>query len=293
MEFLNKATEILVAVFVVSCMLAVGVSLTVREILAPLRNGRLVLLALLANFVLMPLCAIAIARGLWLDKPLGVALMLLGTAAGAPFLPKLVSAAKGDLAFSVALTVLLMVLSVGYMPLVLPLLLKGVNVDVMKIARSLVLLMLVPLCTGLAVKAFFERIADSLRSWLNRISNISLVLLILLILVTNVQKVISLFGTRGVLASVIFLVCGSAAGWLMGGPSSDTRSVLALGTAQRNIAAGLVVGRDFGDPKVLVMIVVVSIVGLLVLLPLVRVLARRNTRQDGGSTPASGLAKTL
>lgn len=293
MELLNKATEIFVVVFVVSCMLAVGARLTVREILAPLRNGRLVSLALIANFVLMPLCSIAIARALWLEKPLGVALVLLGTAAGAPFLPKLVFAAKGDLAFSVALTVLLMVLSVGYMPLVLPLLLKSVNVDVMKIARSLIVLMLLPLCLGLAVKAIFERIADSLGSWLNRISNISLVLLILLILTTNVQKVISLFGTRGVLASVIFLLCGSAIGWLMGGPGAETRSVLALGTAQRNIAAGIVVGRDFSDPKVFVMIVVVSIVGLLVLVPLVGVLARRNTRRGGGSTPASGLAKTL
>jgi len=47
---------------VVSSMLAVGLSLTVREILLPLRNRRLVSLALLANFILMPLAAFVIAR---------------------------------------------------------------------------------------------------------------------------------------------------------------------------------------------------------------------------------------
>jgi hypothetical protein len=43
--------------------------------------------------------------------------------------------------------------------------------------------------------------------------------------------------------------------------------VLALGTAQRNIAASLVVaGQAFSDPNVVVMVVVVAIVGLIVLI---------------------------
>jgi len=99
----------------------------------------------------MPLGALLIARLLRLDEPLGIALLLLGTAAGAPFLPKLAGLAKSDLAFAVGLMVLLMVLTVGYMPVVLPLLLEGVSVDPAKIARSLVLLMLLPLGAGLLV----------------------------------------------------------------------------------------------------------------------------------------------
>ena len=50
---------------------------------------RLVLLALLANFVLMPLGALALAKVLWLDNPFAVGLLVLGCAASAPFLPKL------------------------------------------------------------------------------------------------------------------------------------------------------------------------------------------------------------
>ena len=276
MELLSKAVPAAMLVFVVSSMLAVGVSLTVGQIMAPLRNGKLVSVSLLANFVLMPMAALVIARLLRLDEPLGVALLLLGTAAGAPFLPKLAGIAKSNLAFAVGLMVLLMVLTVGYMPLVLPLLLEGVSVDPANIARSLILLMLLPLGAGLLVKARFCHVADRMRRPLNGISSLSLALLILLLLVTNIQNVIGLFGTRGILASILFLVGGVGIGWLLGGPASGTKGVLALGTAQRNIAAALVVGgKNFDDPNVLVMVVVVAVVGLLILMPLARVLGSR------------------
>lgn len=280
MEILNKIVQIAVLVFVVSSMLAVGLSLTVGQILIPLRNVKLVCLALLANFVLMPLGALAIARLLRLEQPLQVALVLLGAAAGAPFLPKLASIAKGNLAFSVGLMVLLMVVTVAYMPLVLPVLLKGVSVNPVKIARSLVFLMLLPLAAGLATKARYEVAAARVRPWLDRISNLSLALLILLLLVLNIQNLIGLFGTRGILASILFLILGAGVGWFLGGPGADTRGVLALGTAQRNIAAALVVGgQNFHDPKVIVMVVVVAIVGLLLLMPLSRGLAKRSKEQ--------------
>lgn len=267
--------------FVVSSMLAVGVSLTVGQIRDPLRNGKLVCLSLLANFVLMPVAAWAIARLLRLDQPLSIAFLLLGGAAGAPFLPKLAGIAKGNLAFAVGLMVLLMVLTVAYMPLVLPWLLEGVSVDPIKIARSLLLLMLLPLGAGLALKARFELVAEKLRAPLNRTSSLSLALLIALLLVTNMRNVISLFGTRGILASILFLLSGAAIGWVLGGPGLETRGVLSLGTAQRNIAAALVVGgQNFDDPQVLVMVVVVAVVGLVILMPLARVLGSRGAEQQ-------------
>jgi BASS family bile acid:Na+ symporter len=142
-ELLSRVIPVAMLMFVVSSMLAVGLSLTVKQIVAPLRDLRLVSLALAANFIVMPISAFFISRFLQLDSSLGIAFLLLGTAAGAPFLPKLASVAGGSLAFSVGLMVLLMVLTVAYMPLVLPLLLEVVSVDPLKIARSLILIMLI------------------------------------------------------------------------------------------------------------------------------------------------------
>jgi BASS family bile acid:Na+ symporter len=278
MEILQQASSVAMLTFVISSMLAMGSSLTLGQIVTPLRNARLVTLALLANFVLMPLAAVALARLLQLDEPLGVGLLLLGSAAGAPFLPKLAQLSRGNLAFAVGLMVLLMVITVGYLPLVLPLLLPGVAVNPAKIARSLLLLMLLPLAVALVVRARFAEVAARVKPALDRLSNLSLILLGLLITLANMNSVLAVFGTRGILAGLLFIAIGLAIGGLLGGPDENTRRVLALGTSQRNIAAALVVGsQSFSDPKVVVMVVVVAIVSLLILMPLSRKLARHQS----------------
>ena len=220
--------------------------------------------------------AFALAKMLWLDEPFGLGLLLLGCAAGAPFLPKLAELAKGNLAFAVGAMVLLMVVTVGFLPVVLPLLIPGVAVDPWKIARSLVLLMLLPLAVGLALKARYGDLAARVRPALDWISNVSLILLVCLITAANIDKVLQVFGTRGILAGLLFIALGFGTGWLLGGPDAGTKRVMALGTGQRNIAAALVVAsQSFSDAKVVVMVVVVAIVGLIILMPLSRVLANR------------------
>jgi BASS family bile acid:Na+ symporter len=131
------------------------------------------------------------------------------------------------------------------------------------------------------MKARLSGIADRIRGPLNRTSSLSLTVLIVLMLITNVRNVIGLFGTRGILASILFLVVGAAIGWFLGGASFEIKGVLALGTAQRNIAAALVVGgQNFKDPNVLVMVVVVAVVGLLILMPLARVMGSRSALRE-------------
>ena len=121
-----------------------GLSLTVDRVIEPLRDMRTVGLLLAANFAVVPAVAIVVAR--LLDGPGGRDgrhhLRLL---AGAPFLPKLAQMAKGDVALGVGAMVLLMVVTVFYAPLVLPLAVEGATVDAWQIASSLILFMLVPL----------------------------------------------------------------------------------------------------------------------------------------------------
>src|SRR5947208_2942505 len=74
----------------------------------------------------------------------------------------------------------------------------------------------------------------------------------------NLRSVAAVFGTFGILAAVLFIAGGYVAGWVLGGPALETRVVLGLGTAQRNIAASLVVAsQSFDDPAVVVMVIVV------------------------------------
>ena len=87
MDLLSKAATVAMLIWVVFSMLAMGTGLTLARITERLRNVRLVLLALLANFVLMPIGAEVLAKVLRLDEPFEVGLVLLGCAAGGPFLP--------------------------------------------------------------------------------------------------------------------------------------------------------------------------------------------------------------
>ena len=134
--------------------------------------------------------------------------------------------------------------------------------------------MLLPLATGLALKARYGDLAARVKPVLDWVSNVSLILLVVLITAANIDKVLQVFGTRGILAGLLFIALGFGTGWLLGGPDAQTKRVMALGTAQRNIAAALVVAsQSFSDPKVVVMVIVVAIVGLVVLMPMSRALA--------------------
>jgi BASS family bile acid:Na+ symporter len=273
-ELLISGANLSVVVFVVSSTLSVGLGLTVPQILAPLRDGRLVALSLLANFVLAPVAAMGLATLLGLDEPLRIGLLLVGVAGGAPFLLKLADLARADMPFAVGLMVVLMVLTVGYMPLLLPQLLEGVSVNPANIARSLILLMLIPLALGLALRAWWPAGAASVLAVVAPISSISMIFVVTLTTAGHFRSMVSILGSFGILAALIFVAICFAIGWLLGGPGPGTRGVLALGTAQRNTAAALVVaGQNFDDPKVVVMITVVMIVSFAMLMPLARALA--------------------
>jgi len=287
-ELLFLIMNLSTLVFVVTSMLAMGLSLTVAQIMAPLRNTRLVLLALLANFVLVPLMAYLISLVIPLSDGLRVGLILAATAAGAPFLPKLAGIARGNTAFSVGLMVLLMVVTVLYMPIVLPLLIRGVTVEPWDIARSLIILMLIPLAAGLVIKMRYVEIAAWLQPYMAQASTFAVALLLVVGLLANLNAMLAMVGTGGFIASLLFLVGAFVIGYFLGGKDAQTRSVLGLGTAQRNLAAALVVATaNFADdPDVIMMVLALGLLGLVVLMISAGELGRRSKASVGDLSQA-------
>jgi len=261
--------NLLTFAFVLSSMLSMGLSLTVSQIIQPLRSTRLVIMALAANLVVVPAAAFALSRIIPLEEDVQIGLLLLGTAAGAPSLPKLAQIAKANVAFAVGLMTMLMVVTIVYLPIVLPLLLPGVEVDAGQIAVSLIVHMLVPLIIGLLIKARYEGTAQTLQPVMAQISNISLALLLVLMLVVNFRNVLALFGTGAILATLLFIAISVVAGYFLGGPATDTKRVLALGTGQRNLAAAfLIATANFAEqPNVLVYLAAVSLLLMVALVP--------------------------
>jgi BASS family bile acid:Na+ symporter len=275
--------------FVVTSMLAMGLSLTISQIIQPLNNLRLVVLALLANFVLVPLLAYVITQLIPLEQSLQIGLILLATAAGAPFLPKLVQGAKGNVAFGVGLMVLLMIVTIVYVPIVIPFLIKGVEVNPWDIAQSLIVLMLIPLAIGLLIKSHSPESAAQWQAMMNKISSLAILLLLVVGLGLNASNILSLITTGGLLALLIFIIGSLLIGMLLGGGNSAVRNVMGLGTAQRNVSAAIVVAaQNFSEGNTLVFILVASIFLLLILLPSAKRMGRHS--EAAGEMAASDTA---
>ncbi len=285
-EFFQTLAGLSGVLFVITSMLAMGMSLSTAQILQPLKNARLVILALLANFVLVPLLAYAIILLIPLEQSLQIGLAVLATAAGAPFLPKLVQGAKGNIAFSVGLMVLLMVVTIIYIPIVLPLLLSGVQVNPWDIAKSLIVLMLVPLTIGLLIKSHSPDSAAHWQPVMNKISGLAILILLVVGLGLNISNILNLIGTGGILALLLFIIGSLAIGFLLGGRDPAIRSVMGLGTAQRNVSAAIVIAaQNFSEGSTMSFILVASILLLLLLLPVAKRLGAQ------AQTPAAAPAE--
>jgi predicted Na+-dependent transporter len=277
-EVLTVLTQVGILVFVVAGMGAMGLGLTVGGIIAPLRDGRLVTGVLLANFVVVPLVAIAAARVLPMDEASAAAVILVGTCAGAPFLPTLAGLARGDQATAVGVMVLLMVLTVGVAPVVVPLVVEGATVSAGDIASSLVLYMLVPLALGLAVRARYPDLAARVVDGFARASTVGLVIGIVSGLLVTWREVLDSVGSWIFVGTALVLGAGFAAGWLagLGRPGAD-RSLLGLATAQRNISAALVIAASLG-PETTVRTLVAALVIPVVLIVAAGEMGRRSGR---------------
>jgi len=287
-EGLLIVTKVGMFLFIVAGMAAMGLSLTVPRIVKPLRDLRMVALLLLANFVVVPVVAVVATRLLPMDADAATATILIACCAGAPFLPKLAGLAKGDPALAVGSMVLLMVVTVLYAPIVVPLVVEGAEVDPWEIASSLIVLMLIPLGLGLFAKARYEEFADSVVAQTGQLSSMGLLVGIVAALVVSWQDIIGAVGSWVFIGIAIVLVTGLAVGYLSGlGRSKSDMIVLGLATAQRNIAAALVVAASLSSD-----VVVLTMVGALVI-PVVLIvvageLGKRFATSDDGSETATG-----
>lgn len=280
MDTFYRITELVgnvsILIFVVASMLALGLSLTVRQIVDPLRNPRILAALLIGNFLLVPGWAFLLLRVIPLEPGFDIGIILLATAAGAPFLPKLVELAKGTIALSVGAMILLMVVTIIYLPLALPLVLPGTAVNPLEVALPLVLLMLTPLATGFLTAARFSDAARRGLPVLSRLSTLGLIVGFVALVIVNAGILLDTIGNGAVLAAALLIVGAFLIGWLLAGANRDLRTVLGLATAQRNLSAALLVaGANFSNPNVLVMVMVGAVLMLGGLLTTAKVIGSR------------------
>jgi BASS family bile acid:Na+ symporter len=259
---------ILGLVFVVGSMLAMGFSLTFGMIVKPLKNWKFDAIVLIVNFVIVPVVIIGLATIFSLPEDIKIGMIIMAFAAGAPFTPKLVHFAKGDIALSVGIMTLLMLIAAIVLPIMLPLVLPGVEVNAWEIAKPLIFLMLLPLGIGLLVKSRYEQFAEHAAKLLISVTTLSVIILLFLFFAIYWNDIVSTFGTGAIGFSVFFVLFALVAGYFAGGREKSSRRVLGISTAQRNIGAGLLIADiNFADrPMVGITILILTLASLVVLM---------------------------
>jgi BASS family bile acid:Na+ symporter len=258
LEALHTALNLSVALFIAGVLFVAGLEVTFAQALAPLKNRSILIRSLLANIVLAPLIVYAMSIVFPLERPFMIGVLLYGFAAGAPYTPKLVSVAAGDVPTSIGLTILLTVLTIFYMPLILPFLVPGTSIGIWDIAEPLLLQMFVPLVIGLLLRHFNERLAAKALRPANVIVNLSLLVFLVLALVLHHEALLAIVGTGVVSSAAALTVLTFGAGYLLGRGGQKGKVTLGLVTTARNIgAAATIAMANFGnEPKVLLTIVV-------------------------------------
>ncbi len=283
-ETLMAIGNLAIYFFVVTSIAAMGLNLTVREILDPWKKKWLLTLSLVTNFVVIPLFALFILYLIPLDIDLATGLIIVAAAAGAPSLPKAMDIIGGNVAYAVGLTIVLVLVTIFYMPLMLPYLIPGVSVDQSSTALYLIAFMLIPLVITMALRVRIPSLAQRLYPVMDRISDLSIIGVLLIYTIGLFTsdfsvKAGALLGLEGTLVAILFILGSFGIGYILGGPDLRNREVLAFGTGFRNVSAALVVvAANFEDPQILFMVLVIAVFGIIFMMILGGWLYRRNKR---------------
>lgn len=254
---IDKLINVLVTITLVEMMVAIGLGVESSAVIRAARDKRLLAGAALANYVCVPLAAIGLLLLLRVPPMVAAGFLIAAVCPGAPYGPPLTAIAKGDLAVSVGLMVIL----AGSSAIAAPLLLYGLlpitsgsaalEVDVTRMVATLLLVQLLPLGIGLTIRRRYASLARRLLKPAQFLSTVLNLGVIGLVLAAHLQTLISIrpIGYLGMLALVLAAL---AAGWLLGRPGSGNRKAMSMTTAVRNVGVSLVIATSSfpGTPAV-------------------------------------------
>ena len=280
---MTQALLVVILLFCVSAMLNAGLSMTVRQMIAPFYDVSLAASAFAASYLLVPALATGIAWIFSLAEPLRAGLILLSLTAGGEAGPRITEMARGNVPFSVGLLAAQLMITMVYAPLVLSLALPEAHIQFGRLIVKLLLLVLAPLALGMYVNARHRKLAERLGHPLRLASMVLLVLMVTLIAMLQYRNLLELFGTRAIAAAALFAVLSFIGGYVLGGSTTENRRTLAIMSCGRNASISLMIASQvFAEPHVLVMIMATTFVIVGMLLPAAYWLGQRTEPPSPG-----------
>ena len=196
-------------IFVVTASLGQGLGVTRKSMSVPLRaHSQLNVMLLISTFILVPAILIGLAALLPFDNQVKMAVIVLAICGGAPFVPWLVSLAKGNIAYSAAATTVLLIATFIILPLTVPTLQKalgtGAKVSIWHVAWPLLVFMLLPFLIGIIIRARSLSLTMALGAWLGPLSITFLVAHIVLFIGYSWADFLSIAGYGQMAFALVF-----------------------------------------------------------------------------------------
>jgi len=239
-ELLPILLKITIVIFMVGNLLELGLRLDLKKAMGGLRDVRFVTLSLLWAFVLCPALAYLLGVALPLSEPYAMGLLLLGLAPCAPLLPGMVDKAHGDVNYAASFMLLVSAATVVYMPLAVPLLVKGMTVSAWTVAKPMLFLILIPMVIGIAIQIWRPSTASLIQPYVKNGTTVDTLVMLLLIVVIYGKGFLGAIGTWAILAQVLFFTLTIVASYALAfGVPPRRKSVLALGLSTRNVGAAI------------------------------------------------------
>ena len=233
------AIKIVALVMLVSLTFGAGLQVNVPNLVAVLKNYSLLARALIANFVIGPLIGWLVVVSCKLSVPISTGILLMAIAPGVPFVVRTAGRKQGgSLGFAIALAAIMPAVSVITIPITAGIMLRQVEHTTLSLNTfilSLALFQLLPLGIGIAVAARSHELAAKLERPMFLIFVATLAVVLVLLGPELWHDITSVFGSRGMLASLCIVVLSVATGYALGGPQRSYRRTLSIGTGLRNI----------------------------------------------------------
>jgi len=258
MLFLQATFPPLVLFFTVSNLGAMGLQVKMPEVIVALQNKKSLALIFVWGWVVGPTFGYLITRVLPLAEPYVIVVLLASLAPCAPFLQQMVGKARGDMGFAGALIPLVAVGTVVLMPLMAPLLIKGLTISTWALAKPLLLTILLPLIIGATLRHYADTAATKLFPAVKGLAMLSTLLTIVWCLVLYGHGMLDTAGQFALLSMTLFMVGMGLITYRFGfGLKQNQRSVMALGMGTRNVAAVLAAALAIpnADPLIVTMTV--------------------------------------
>jgi BASS family bile acid:Na+ symporter len=289
----SSLIAILNATALVTMMLAMGLRVGGKALLASARPAHRLILGLIANYALVPAVTLGLLRLFRSDPLVAVGFLILASSPGAPVGPPITAIARGDVAWAVGMMLVLAGLSALLTPALLGLLLPWVapttdlHVNYPGIVRILLVTQLLPLALGLAFHHLSPGWTPRVEKPLGLLANVLLLALVGAIVATQ-YGMLAAIRTRAWLGMGLLLLASLGLGWSCGGPDFASRKALALTTATRNVAVGLViVASDFSNTPAVTAVVAYGLVSILGSLGCALLMGRLGAIESEGAPDAS------